>query len=66
MFTIYLQWLVKRSLETRQETGEQIRSLAISQFSRIFPKISGQIEKQEELNKVAANFMLVKVTFKQT
>ena len=30
----FLQWLVKRAIETREEMGDQIRAFSVSQFNK--------------------------------
>ncbi|XP_059483983.1 coiled-coil domain-containing protein 93 [Neocloeon triangulifer] len=47
-----VQWLVKKSLETRHERGAQIRSLSVSKFNRMFP--SGQDKSERETHLKAA------------
>ena len=39
---VFLQWLVKRAIETREEMGDYIRSFSESQFSKnhLTPKVS--------------------------
>jgi hypothetical protein len=36
------QWLVKRSVETREEMGHFVQSFAVSQFNKLCPFIEGQ------------------------
>ncbi|KAF4513813.1 UNVERIFIED_CONTAM: hypothetical protein B566_EDAN015876 [Ephemera danica] len=52
-----IQWLVKRSLETRQEMGAQIRALAVSQFARLFPKLQQQQNKQQNASAAVMQVM---------
>jgi hypothetical protein len=57
---VYLQWLVKRSVETREEMGHFVQSFAVSQFN----KLCSSVEKQRMLTQqenILQNILTIKV-----
>ena len=58
---LHFQWLVKRSVETREEMGDIVRSYAISQFHKLCPLREEQniLAQQEDILK---NIRVIKVS----
>ncbi|KAJ9598441.1 hypothetical protein L9F63_010885, partial [Diploptera punctata] len=58
-----IQWLVKRSVETREEMGDIVRSYAISQFHKFCPLPEEQNAKAQREN-ILKNIRIIKEVYR--
>lgn len=60
MYLYPFQWLVKRSMEMREETADFLRSFAIAQFEKQHTKDSND-ETDSSADNLVSNIRLAKV-----
>lgn len=58
-----IQWLVKRSMETREEMGHFVQSFAVSQFNKLCPLIEKQRTLAQQEN-ILRNILTIKEVYR--